>query len=616
MPKVLSQAILEENLRAYYAYGQNYSIGAKAMGVTRSTFRARIDSAKTNLPKKVQDKLAKTKVIKEALETEPRISDEELLKDVEAYHECGGNKSEAARERGLSRSAYRERLEQATDRLGVQFGKIAEGAIEAPEPSVQALPAKGGVTRYLLTSIQNNTHLHPGFHNLLALKDYFNNLPNSSCELLVGTYSYQLASYGPKAVKRGTFQGRKLFEKLWFDKEAEPYIRDESLELAPGLIWCGEQNILPTNKNPLTGFETYNGRKSNIIPHAKIAMQSVAAMPDESAKFNYTTGTITQRNYIQKRSGIIAEQEHNYGATLVEVDYDGNWWVRQIHIDEDHAIMDIGPAGSPGLRVQAGIVTEQSVTEAITWGDIHAAEMEMWVRHLCFGENGMLDQLRPRYQFLHDVFSMRSRGHHEEYDFHRIYQKKVEDEASVLDEIEVTADLLTETHREFCHTLVVHSNHDRHLNRWLNEADFRRDPLNAKYFCLLQYQVLDAIDRGDKYFNILEWALRNTASIPKQIEFLPPNKSYIVKDIENALHGDLGQNGARGSTVGLTKLGRPVNKGHDHTAAIRGNVYSCGACSLNFAYKNGPSSQSITHIVTYENGTRSLVTMWANRFRA
>lgn len=543
------------------------------------------------------------------------VSDEDLLQDVQAYYDHGGSKSEAARSRGLRRSTYNDRLRLAQTRLGVVLGKVADGQIEPTGSEVRRLPRKGKVARYVLTSIQNNTHIHPAFNNLLALVDWLDGRNGDTCEMMIGTFSYQVAAYGPKAVKRGTFNRRQAHEGLWYAPEAERFIVDRSVELAPGLVWCGEQNILPTTRHPLTAFEDYNGRKSNIVPHAKIAMESVASMADEATKFNYSTGTITQRNYIQKRAGILAEQKHSYGAALVEVDHDGNWFVRQLTVADDDSIMDVGPTGTGGIRVQAGIVTPQAVVASANWGDAHVAEMDGWVRKLCWGEGGMLDTLRPRFQFMNDVFSMRSRGHHEERDFHRTYAKMVTGEGSVQDELDLTADFLSEAARPFCETVVVPANHDRHLDRWLNEADFRKDPANAKTFVRLQYQVLDALDRGLRSFNVLEWALRD-AGCPATTRFLELDESFLVHGVENGLHGDLGPNGSRGSTRSLTKMGRPINKGHDHTAAIRDNVFSAGSCSLNFPYMKGPNSHSVSHIVTYENGTRAIVTMWGGRWRA
>jgi hypothetical protein len=544
-----------------------------------------------------------------------QIPIEELEIAVQAYYDYSGNKSEAARALGLNRCTYKDRLKVAESRLGIRLNKVADGTIQPSESKILKLPKKGYTKRYILTSIQNNTHLHPAFNNILALKDYLDNYPKSSCDLLIGTYSYQLSSYGPKAVKRGKYKAEKALEELWYAREAEDFIVDESVELAPGLVWCGEQNILPTAKHPLTSFEDYNGRKSNIVPHAKIEMESVASMAKEATKFNYSTGTITQRNYIKKRAGILAEQKHSYGALLVEVDSQGNWYVRQLHVDDNDAIMDIGPSGTSGIYVQTGMVTERQVTEAIYWGDAHAHELELWVRECGWGRKGMLQVLKPKYQFLGDVFSMHTRGHHEINDFHSRYSKFAKQEESVEDEVQLTTDFTNEATKKWCKTIIVPSNHDRHLERWLNEADFRKDPLNSKYFCYLQYNLLNAMDKGDSSFNVLEFAMTK-AGLNPLVEFLPLNQSCIIKGIENGLHGDMGPNGSRGSTRSLTKLGRPVNKGHDHTAAIRDQVYSAGACSLDFGFMNGPDSHSISHIVTYSNGTRSIVTMYNNKWRA
>lgn len=488
-----------------------------------------------------------------------------------------------------------------------------DGKVHAMKSKKFKLPRRGHIKRYLLTSIQNNTHLHPGYENILSYCEWLDGLPKASCQLIVGTYSYQLAAYGAKAVKRGHNKA-KVDEELWYAPEVLEYVQDKSIELAPGLVWCGEQNILPTTRHPLSSFEDYNGRNSNIVPHAKIAMESVASMADEATKFNYSTGTITQRNYIQKRAGILAEQKHAYGAALVEVDSAGNWWVRQLHLDSNDVLMDVGPDGYSGVEVRDGWVEAKPVVEGIYWGDVHASELENWVRELAWGPGGMLDCTKAQWQFMGDLLSMRSRTHHEIGNFHRSYQKHVDSEESVEDEVQLTADFMHDATRDWCNLVVVQANHDRHLDRWLNEADFRADPVNAKYFLELQWQVLDAIDRGDRHFNIMEWSL-NQAQAPK-VKYLRTDESCVVAGIENGLHGDLGMNGSRGSTRGLTKLGRGLNKGHDHTAAIRDGVYSAGACSLSFGFMMGPNSHSISHIVTYANGKRAIITMWNDKWRA
>lgn len=560
----------------------------------------------------------------------PEISIEELQADVQAYIDAGGNRSAAAKARGLPRMTFNDRLKSAEIRLGIKLGKVADGRIEEVKVEVWPLPAEGKVNRYIFTSIQNNTYLHPAWTNLKAYADWLADYETTeSARFSVGTYSYALDAYGAKAVKRGAW---KPTGDLWYAPEVTEYILDTTVELAPGLVWCGEMNILPTTRHPLSGLETYHGRKSNIVPHAKVAMESVPSMAHEGTKFNWSTGTITQRNYIQKQAGIKAEDGHCYAGILVEVDHEGNWWVRQLHIDANGTVYDVGPSGiktTGGVRISGGQVIPGAPVEAITWGDIHTAEMEPWVRDLGWGKPakgdqeaswGMLDWLHPKRQVMHDIFSMRSRGHHEMKDFHALYTKHVAGQESVEGEIKETARFLTDSWREWCETVVVPSNHDRHLDRWLNDEDPRKDPLNARYHMRLQHALLESIDRGAKGFNILEWALREQG-VPQAVHFLVLDQSYVIcreidGGIECALHGDLGPNGARGSTRNLAKLGRAVNKGHDHTAAIRDKVYSTGACSLSFAYMKGPGAHSISHIVTFENGTRQIVTMWEGRWRA
>lgn len=568
------------------------------------------------------------------------VSKAELEADVKAYMDAGGNKSEAARLRGLNRHTYRERLEMAERVLKVRLKKVVDGRYESIQADKRPLPAKGCVARYILTAAQNNTHPHEaGLKNLLAYGEWTKRVKRgNSFEFIVGTFSYAMDSYGAKAVKRNTYDP-KVEQDLWYSPAVVPYIKDSSVMLAPGLMWCGEMNILPTATNPLTGMDDYNGRASNIVPHVKQTLESVASLPDEATKLNFSTGGITLRNYIQKRVGIIAERRHTYGAVLVEVDDEGSWYVRHLVVDDSGTVYDIGPSGYRGVRVCNGIVDaircddeedKRTFTDSIMWGDIHASEMDLWVRLLGWAPGGVLDQHRPKRQFWHDLFSMRSRGHHEMKDFLRTFEKHVAGEGDVEGEVAITADFMHEGIRTKardgweCETVVIRSNHDRHLDRWVNEADPKKDPANAVYYTKLMAAKLAAITAGDKDFNVLQYALAQ-AGAPK-VRFNGEDESYIVckrskvapGGIECGLHGDLGANGARGSSRGLRNLGRPVNKAHDHRATMldQRGVMSGGACALNLPYMKGPNSQSVSHIFNFENGARQIVTFWDGKHRA
>lgn len=538
------------------------------------------------------------------------LDSDEVRRTVDLFKRLG-SVSAVSRELGLTRSTVRNRLRIAKVPI-----KVASGSVHGIRAKRLSLPKRGQVKRYILTSVQNNTYLHEGvWANLMALADYYN------AEVIVGTFSYDKASYrGSRSVKRGAVLDAEDLEEAWYDPQIEPYIRDERLELAPGLVWCGEMNILPTAVDPLNGFESYTGRKSGIFPHAKIALRSVPSGKFEGAKFNYTTGTVTQRNYIQKRAGLRAEYHHCYGGLVVEVNHRGWWFVRQLHAGADDSIHDLD------LRVQAGIVTRGNRVEGITWGDAHEDEMDPLVRRAAWGPGGMLDELRPKYQFLHDVLNFGRRNHHEAKDPHKLFERWVKCRESVEDELRgVRSFLADEAHRDWCTTIVVDSNHDEAMSRWLRDdpAAYAKDPVNAVFFLRLQLAKYEAMARKDKGFHLLEHALRSIMELPdEKAKFLREDQSFVLLKglgggIECGMHGHLGPNGARGNARNLSRMARPSNVGHAHHAEIRDDLYQAGTSSkLDMGYNKGPSSWSHSEVVTYPNARRAIVTMWKGTWRA
>lgn len=525
---------------------------------------------------------------------------------VEAYKRNGGNVRATAKELGIGRPTVDKKIREA----GISKDKpLAGGTADIRTPKRLPLPKKGKVKRYLLTAAQNNTHVHDAFwRNLNAFAAEFD------AEIHVSRFTYNKNAFAQAEVKPGT-KSESDYDNLWYDERLAPFYSDAPLQLAPGLVWCGEMNILPTAVRPLSGFETYTGRNSGIFPHVKIALESIVAMAGEGTKFNYTTGAVTLRNYIQKKAGLKADFHHAFGALLVEVDDSGAWFCRQINASNDGTFYDLN------VKVQRGRVTVGHRVEAINWGDFHAAQTDPGVLALGWGEGGMIDQLRPRYQFMHDLFDMRSRGHHDMKNCHAMFERFVENTESVEQEVKITAAALHQVARKFCKTVVVDSNHDNHLERWLREGDHKTDPVNARFYLQAQRAKYDAIAMRNKSFHLLEWALRWN-SCPPTVRFLRQDESFIVAPghgggVECGMHGDLGPNGARGAIRNIAKLGRKANIGHSHSAGIHDGIYQAGTSSrLRLEYTKGPSSWSHSHIVTYQNGKRCIVTMYAKKWRA
>jgi hypothetical protein len=514
----------------------------------------------------------------------------------DAYERNGGNISAIARDLGLHRRTIHHHLRK----MGITK-PVAGGRAKAQSPARVAAPTQG-VRRFILTCAQNNTHTHtPTLANLRAFAEHY------KAEMLCSSFTYNQNAYGHMAVKRGT---KKLEERaLWYDPEIAELLdaSDRDIELAPGLVWCGRMNILPTARRPLQGFENHTGRKSGIFPHVKQEMESIASGKNEAAKFNYTTGTVTQQNYIQKREGIRAEDYHAYGGLIVEVTPRG-WYVRQLRQDSKGRMYDWD------LCAQDGKITKGHPVEGINWGDSHADEADPQVRELSFGKGGMLDELRPSYQFFNDILSFR-RSHHELGNPHKMFERFVNGQESVEQEVLIVKELLEQAEREWCQSVVVDSNHDNMLTRWLREADYRKDPINAIFFLECQLAKYRAIKARDKNFHMVEAVMRQMGC-PKRVRFLREDESFITcRDsrggIENGMHGHLGINGAKGSPEQFTKMGRAANTGHTHSAGIRDLVFTAGTSSmLDLGYNRGPGSWSHSHIVTYKGGTRAIVTMW------
>ena len=469
----------------------------------------------------------------------------------------------------------------------------------------KAIQPGSGPRRYLITAAQNNTHVHPEFfRNLEAYCAW------TGAELLISRFAYNTSAYAAKDSKAARRQADN-YDASWYDPAISPYVFDDQLQITSSLTFCGELNVLPTAQNPLAGYTNYTGRASMILPHAKQEMRSIAGM--RAAKFIYSTGACTLRNYIQRGAGMRAEYHHAYGALVVEVDNDGAWFVRQIRATEDGNFQDLD------VVCRDGYVTVGNAVEAINWGDIHVAQLDPDQRKMNWGKGGILDTLQPRHQFMHDTLDFYARNHHEMKNPHAMFARYVNGTGSVRAELDNVSQFLFESGRPWCQTVVVDSNHDEALMRWLKEADFREDPENALLFLDAQRLAYASI-ANPSLGGVLPQLLRRGRPL-QHVRFLESDESYVIcpeaGGIECGMHGHLGSNGSRGSAAQFARMGRRVNIGHSHSATIIGDAFQAGVSGkLQMSYNRGPSSWSHSHIVTYPNGCRAIVTAWKGRWRA
>ncbi len=546
------------------------------------------------------------------------LSHAQFARIVEVYQRIGTIYG-TAMETGHVRKTVRDCIKAA----GIYNDKpLFAGRVAPFEQTSFPLPPKGKINRYIVTSAQNNTKVFgKAWNSLLAYSKRKDSRVHIS-KLMVATFTYNKARFGNKSVKKGRGPTAADLAPVWYDPIVEPYICDDQVQLAPGLVFCGEMNILPTAVRPLQGLEVYTGRHSSIFPHVKMHMASIASGKHEPTKFTYTTGTVTKRNYIAKKEGLKADFHHVYGALIVEVNCRGDWFTRQLIATNKGVICDMD------LKINGNKITKGNRVKSITWGDIHEATLDKEVSRLAWGAGGMMDVLKPEFQMMHDIMDFRARNGHTAMKnmIHDRFKAWVLGHDSVQEEVRSVARFLKTTSRPWCKTVVVHSNHDVFFKQWLRIGDYKNDPVNSIYFLEAQLEVYRNIrDNPEGSHNLLKWAVeREFMNWPRhkrgyfpKIQFLDEDESFVLLDIEHGMHGHAGSNGSRGTAQNMARMGRKANRGHEHSTGIFEGICTSGLSGTNDQwYNKGPSSWSPSHIVTYCTGKRAIYTMWNGGWRA
>lgn len=541
---------------------------------------------------------------------------EQLYEAIEAY----GGIRPAGRALGIAESTIRSRLVKAhaaATQLDAQM-ELDFKSYRAPKALVFE-PLSTHNRYFIFTSAQDGSKVHEDFW--AALHVYAEWLEN--CEIVVAGFTYS---------KKLFEDHDKRSEKVFFHPLVDDYISHKRIRVGDELEFCGEMNTLPTAVTPLSGFSTYTRGRWGIFPHPKVQLESIATMKHERAKQLMTTGAVTLPNYIRKKAGIKAMFHHQIGAVLVEMRPDGATYCRHLLATD----LDDGSFYDLDRYVTSTGVTEGNRVEAISYGDIHHEKLDPDVALATWGydvaeeklfddyahlngEDSLVGFLRPHYEFYHDLSDFAPRNHHNIKDHH--FRFKAHMQGGQRDNVAIAlrgcARFLEAVHREDCQSIVVESNHDQALVKWLKTADYRDDPENAPFFLHCQKWIYDQLARGESEPDIFQFVMREFGA-PKDVEFVNEDQSFVIcGDIECGMHGHLGPNGARGTPLNISRAGMKSNTGHSHSPAIRDGAYVAGVSALlDLGYNKGPSSWAQSHVITYPNGKRTIITFHRGRFYA
>ncbi|MCZ7890422.1 hypothetical protein O9X99_01910 [Agrobacterium salinitolerans] len=512
----------------------------------------------------------------------------------------------------LENSVMQETLEIEETAPEIVENEPKEAKTEKPKPprltkivtrNLDLEPGK--VHRLIITAAQDDT---PEF-------DYF----FTSLERYATVLGARLITTG-LTYQKGLFEDHAV-DTASYSPRVEKYLVTERLQITKDILLISDANVLPTTANPLAGWQQANRGNHVIVPSTRIALESIQRMQSASPRFAVSTGCCTLPSYTPRAAGRKALWHHTFAALLVEIDTDGEVFFRHLIADADGSFQDLN------IIVSGDDISGDGVVEAISWGDIHHEQLDPAIALASFGydveakkivtRRNLLDYLRPAYQFLHDTIDFRRRNHHDAHDPHSRARVAAKTNGSVEDEVREAANFVNVVSRDWCRTVVIESNHDAALPKWLKNPEGQFDAENAYYWHDLNAIWHRSIREGDDAFNPVHEALR-LGGMGDHIDFVGSGESFVVLDIEHGLHGDIGVGGSRGSPNQFRRFGVRTTTGHTHSPSIMDGSYVSGVSArLYQGYNKGPTRWAHAHTILLPNGKRVLLTMASDgRFKA
>lgn len=457
-------------------------------------------------------------------------------------------------------------------------------AVKEPDANPQFRRALGGVKRLVVTAAQNATPKHEGFY--AALKQY---CEHNDAELVIIPLRYKNPT--------SKWTESQSNDEVWDFPANELY--NQRKKLNDNLILLGDIKTQPTAVTPLTGFESLTHGESAILGHTKLQLTTIPTPQGKFPKIMTTTGAVTVPNYTDSKAGKKGEFHHTLGAVAVEI-IGRKFALRQLNAKSNGSFIDLDVA------YHATGVHPAPRPLALVFGDTHRAVMDKTVERVTFGKNGMVDTLNPEYLVFHDLHDGASTNHHTKKDPFAQIAKRVSEMHIVEDEVREDVRWL----KKVCkgrQGVIVPSNHDDFLARWLREQDWRLDPDNSEFYLETALHLVRSIKAGEECPHpYTYWVDKLKGDAP--IRCLERDESFTLGGVELSLHGDKGPNGARGSRKNLRRIGVRTVIGHSHSPGIEEGCYQTGtSTSLRLDYNQGPSSWMNCHCVVYANGKRSLL---------
>src|SRR5690625_511654 len=426
---------------------------------------------------------------------------------------------------------------------------------------------------YMITWAQSETKVHKKFwNNMKAYADYL----GASIHVIAGRYRNPTSLRASRVTKK---------EEFW-DREVLPYLDANRQNIHEYVAVLSDLKIQPTAKTPLSGLNGITAKESCIVGHPSVHLDSLPVLEGYVNKLMMTTGAVTVPNYTDTKAGKWAEQYHEYGFVLIEVDGD-RFYPRQIQSDKKGNFYDLC------YKVHENKVTRhKEPIPAIIFGDIHKGNED---KESLSTSVKMATVMNAQKIVGHDILDGYSINPHE---FNNPFIQLNKEDVSLEEELEESKMFLKTLSDVFPEVVSVASNHNDFLDRWITNNDWRKNKFRKIYLELanIKAQGLDG-DKGMFHYLVDQMEIDN-------ITTLSYDSSYIVKGYELALHFDKGASGSRGSMNQFKNLSIKTIGAHGHTPKRAGSAIMVGTnTKKRLGYNRGLSSWVHGNAIIYPNGT-------------
>jgi hypothetical protein len=446
--------------------------------------------------------------------------------------------------------------------------------------------------KFVITTAVQGCEVHKDFYK--SIKQY---CQLNDAHLLVIVASDPAATHGGKW---GTISAQLANETI--------IIEDTRLN---SNVFISTIKLSAKHIDPTTGLGRIGQRNGTFIyASPKQRLKPVPVSNSKLPHFMMTTGAITVADYdtdkyMSQRTAYIAQHDHVMGAVVFEIEDDETYHFTQIQSDSKGHFIDRG-------YIYRSTGRSQVRPEAFVLGDWHSGVTDPLARRAW---EEVSKEMKPKKIILHDAFDGLSINHHEEKNQllkakrSKLGQLSLENEC-----INFCKDLIEMS--DLCDELViVKSNHDLFLARYLSEGKYTKDPQNHRISLILALKMLDGEDPLKAAVEI--FVPINEQKKLNKIKFLKSEEDFKIEGIQCGAHGHQGPNGARGNIINMeVAYGNSVT-GHAHSPEILRGAWQVGTSSLlKLEYNTGGASSWLhSSCLIWPGGTRQLINSINGKWR-